>query len=628
VQVGGNVTFVFPAGANAAPGGPDDHAIPGWERIDAAFLDSKRAPVSEQRVLKYFSGKEPGWEEALFPAIRPREIVGELHGLVRRACVVNETCVTVLMGATGEGKSTGLRQTVAKLVEEDPDVCVVWRRDLSARLPVSELADLPVCGHWLFVADSAENIAKDVLNGLHTLIEAGRTDIHFLLSSRRTDWVIARVPEPRQWERQCDLKVRRLRGLSANDASSIVTAWQAYGAEGMGELAGLTTEHAASRLESESRSETDAGEGSLLGAMLRLRYGYKLQSHIARLIDCVDANEHFSPNLITALACVAIPHADGLLTLPRVVLMKALAIPNLVHLDENVIFPLADEALVASSGTTITTRHRAVAECIAKEIRDRHGDHYLDDIYVGLAMAVVESQSEGRIPDFETWNYLSRRFFDAGNRVRGIRIARAVVSRDPANAYYRATLARLLREDNTPDEALEVFQNSPPATRVHRGYCYEWAASAGMAGDLALNVVLALFSVADWQDNDLLESSPVGNKQAKISLNGVTRAFIPLFEQHGDDAFRQACGGAAQLALNQGLELDSMSLDYLNRSRNWATDHGVPDDVSPETAFERLMCGLQAAWDQLQSDPPAFVMPPSEMTFNGLRRLLRLADES
>ncbi len=588
----------------------------GWVWIDSRYLAQRRVNLTPEQALSYFDGRAPIWREALAPQIPRRDIVHELVAELEAARRAGGLRVTLLTGAAGEGKSTALMQTVCDLVETDPDWRILWHYDPSTPLPAEFLMWLSQSnGAWLIVSDEAELIAQRVFEVVKALHADRRQKMQFLLSCRDTDWMgvkAHRLP----WRQYATVIEKCLGGLTLDDARRIVAAWSIYGKEGLRKLDGLDRDEAAQRLVEAAKSEESSHEGAFLGAMLHVRWGEDLKEHVYNLLRKLEKLPILdtSLTLMDALAYIAAPHAENILSLAKVVLAEALGCTR-GELKRKVIGPLGEEAATATTGQFVFTRHRVIAEAAVEILSDTFYVD-VDEIFVDLMRAVLQLRESTFIPKFADWEYLCDHFFDKGDQALAIRLAQTARQIRPSNPYLIVKLAQLLREAGQPEQAVQVFLEAPSDIEKLRGYYHEWGTSQGNAGKYALNVCLSAVSLADQA-----ERKPPDNDAAKISLSGLSLAFVELFDSYNAPIFAEACGAAAQLGLT--LKLDPMTESFLQRSQARTRAAGV-EDVEPFVALERMQTGIIAAWEQREAELPEWIPPGDTLTFHGLARLLRI----
>ena len=153
----------------------------------------------------------------------------------------------------------------------------------------------------------------------------------------------------------------------------MVTAWSTYGKEGLKTLDGLELDEAASQLlEAAKSEEINSSEGTFFGAMLQVRWGEGLKSHIDNLLHKLERRSiGGGRTLKDAFAYIAAMHAENLPILSKDVLAAALHIP-FGDLKRAVLTPLGEEAAIATTGQFVFSRHRAIADsALASPVR-RH----------------------------------------------------------------------------------------------------------------------------------------------------------------------------------------------------------------------------------------------------------------
>jgi hypothetical protein len=380
----------------------------GWALMTVEDLKGRKVELTDEQVLSYFDGRAPIWREALAPQIPRREIVHKLVNDLETARREEKLSVILLTGAAGEGKTTALLQTVCDLVNSNTDWRILWRYDPIAPLPSEFLARLPSNGIWLVVSDDAEVITRRVFEAAQALNLAGRKNVHFFLCCRDTDWN-AVGGENLDWKHYVLFVKESLRGLSPGDARQVVTAWSAYHKEGLKALDGLKLDDAASQLLAAAKSEEISHhEGTFFGAVLQVRWGEDLKSHIDNLLHKLQVHPiGGGRTLKDAFAYIAALHAENLPILSKEVLAAVLQItPN--DLKRIVLVKLGEEAAIATTGRLVFTRHRAIADSALQILSERF-DVDLDEIYVDLIQSAIRTFLEGTyyVPNMGEWNYLS-----------------------------------------------------------------------------------------------------------------------------------------------------------------------------------------------------------------------------
>jgi hypothetical protein len=206
-----------------------------------------------------------------------------------------------------------LRQAVVALLEHEPGLRVLWRRDDSCGITAEQLLTLPKRDKpWLVATDAADLIAKPLHQGAQTLKGAGRGDLRFLLAARDSDWRAGGASRL-DWRPFADYDEGLLSGLTYEDAKAIARAWASFGDAGLGEAAGQDETDLAQRLHEAALADAAVGEGALLGGMLAVRLGAGLRGHVMSLMTRLgDTKLPGGGSLYRAFAYIAVMHAEGL----------------------------------------------------------------------------------------------------------------------------------------------------------------------------------------------------------------------------------------------------------------------------------------------------------------------------
>lgn len=591
----------------------------GWQWLDSNFIEGQRQTVDRPTVLAYYDGRIPSWAIALSVDVPRRTVVDSMVQKFLTEQEAGRASINLLCGAGGEGKTTATMQIAAALV--DLGWKVLWRRSEVKGLPkgfVEVLAD--TSGPWLIVTDDADLIARD----LYDNAKSGLPGVHFLLAARDTDWN-ASMDDVGRWNRLPGYQVEVLNGLNESDAQQIVGAWARYGAEGLGDLANIPSDQAAKILAMAAQDQ-DARfkhEGAFLGAMLKVRKGTDLLEHVASLLERLGARSighqknGESKTLRDAMAYIAAMHAENLLFLSKPVLAKVLGCkPG--KLKSDVLGPLGEEAAAGNCGKFILTRHRAIAEA-AMELLQRRFHYDAEELYVEMARAALEVFLErdpafGTVPEISKWNFISDHFFNEGQKEFGIQLAMNLVDVEPTNSFLICKLAQLYRESELPNEALEVFRNSPPMSVSQRPFFNEWATCEGSAGNYALNVWLDGLCLSDQAERRRLDSNG-----APINLAGFSLACLQLFTLHPNEKiYIDACAAASQLGL--ALKPKQETRRNLESNAEEARRHGVRL-CSIEDGLRFITRAVSLAWGHREAELPDWIPANEHLSFTELAAL-------
>jgi hypothetical protein len=276
-------------------------------------LEAHRRDITADEAARFFDGAEPDWSLALCPNLPRRAMVDRLADRIADYGGLERPQVTLLTGPGGEGKSMALRQAVVALLEHEPGLRVLWRRDDSCGITAEQLLTLPKRDKpWLVATDAADLIAKPLHQGAQTLKGAGRGDLRFLLAARDSDWRAGGASRL-DWRPFADYDEELLSGLTYEDAKAIARAWASFGDAGLGEAAGQDETDLAQRLHEAALADAAVGEGALLGGMLAVRLGAGLRGHVMSLMTRLgDTKLPGGGSLYRAFAYIAVMHAEGL----------------------------------------------------------------------------------------------------------------------------------------------------------------------------------------------------------------------------------------------------------------------------------------------------------------------------
>lgn len=586
-----------PAPGGAAPeiGTAAVTAPDGWHVVDVGFLEQHRKEPVRDQLLSFFDGRIPDWEIALCPGVPRRAMVETVVSRMAPAAKFPaKPYVALLTGAGGEGKSTAFRQAVAELVEKN-GWKALWRQSESLGITPEQVMALPHADHpWLIATDDADRRATDLLAVAKALHTAGRTDVHFLLACRETDWRAVFPGNDLAWEKVAEVLRLPMRGLAEGDAVKIVKAWGALGVDGLGELADRTEEAAIRELVEAARAEAiDTRNGAFLGAMLRVRVGDDIKEYVRRLMRPLRERPAPGGTLLDAYAHIAGMHAENLLFLSRPVLAAALGCDE-VRLDKEVIRPLVKEAMADQGGRYVFTRHRAIAETAMDILREEEWVEDADAIFPGLAAIARREfvRTHGAVPDIADWTFgVAKHFLDTRPEL-AIRVAEAVRAAQPSNLQSVVNLARILRGVERSQEAVSLLRlnwNSFTTHKDFRGYLYEWSAAAGNASAPALDGWLAGLSLADHA-----RLPPPDVERCILGLAGLGVAFGAMFEETGDPVFLAARGAAGQMGVH--LPCDKKTRGYFEKYRDDAARGGVKE-MTVEPAVETIRKAAAMAHD-------------------------------
>ncbi|MDX6272226.1 MAG: hypothetical protein QOD28_3449 [Acidobacteriota bacterium] len=621
--------------------------IAGWQVIDSALL-AALPPLRPEEVVRYFDGAVPTWRHAVSGAIPRRQEVAELGTRIAKVHSAKAACILQLIRAAGgEGKSTLLLQAAADAAHTG-DWTVLWRTSPTEGLPPEQVAKLDPSQQWLIVADAAENLVHDLADSASRL-DAGQTNVHFLVAARDADWRNAKGDQ-QPWDewltQQPDLI---LRDISRDDADKIVRAWEKCGPDGLRELA--ARDSTASRVAALQHAIRDAAldqwqkkrgrnptDGSFFGGLLAVRFGQKgLQAHVrgflTRLKD-VPAEEG-SGNLFDALVYVAACHGTGIPGISEIILADLVGVTR-DWIQSRIVRPLGEEAAAVQSAGHVFTRHSKVAAAILIEAEQTFGID-LSEVWTQL---IRQTTQTGREPGMRVGPTFSP-IVHAGPRLQRAlppqlsedrRKAIAIAAAEAAKKYQFEwlgcvdSLARTYRNAGDVEAAVCLFRTSLSEARlkvdynqVIRAYWYEWGVCEGNRGTEREHV-LANTWIGGLALSDSLSPAPITSKDIKLICAGLAVVFIKLAQHHFGCPYARGIRAAAYLGRFGGN--DPRAIGYFDKSDQHADKLKTPRPKDVAEAITWLTAGVAQAGRELQDSFLAGLAKPSEISFARFRRSL------
>ncbi len=628
-----------------------------WEQVDGLFLDSL-ADLTDAEVRLYFDGAVPTWRHALSDAIpRRRHVERLLDALQEAAEQSGASSLHLIEAAAGEGKSTLLLQTAVDTARRD-GWQVLARPTATIELDPDEIEALDPGVQWLLVADDAESLARRPNRNTPSDLEAcakrlhtrGRSNVHFLLAARDTDW--KRFGRKTAWEDWLRFKPPPplvLRGVNAADAEQIVSAWAQQGTEALGALAEVDAgERAETFRKAVKASGRGREDGSLFGGLLEARLGASgLRAHVRSLLARLqtDPVPGSTRTLYDALVFIAACHCGQGPGLSLNVLADLLGIDR-AWVRSAVTRPLGEEAAAVGGAESARTRHPRVAEAIVAEVEEAF-DTDLVEVWTAIVRQTIETSSDtqGGV-ERSSFNYIAHagpklardlKGVLPGDRRREVAIAaaQAGVEAQPERLDAVVDLARTHREVGQPAEGAAVLRSRRDTisdrvdyNKVIRSYWYEWGTCEGEADNYNANAWIGGLSLSDR-----LNPAPVTDQQIKLSCAGLGVAFGKLAAE-GDERFARALRAAAVVGM-AGLEAeerqkpwkDHTARRYFTKHHKQANELKAPEPSDLAEAVAWLQAGVRAAHPLLEDEELASLDAPEAVSFLRLRARLGIADD-
>jgi hypothetical protein len=585
--------------------------VPGWHAIDAQFLLERRTHVSPDDMIAFFDGRAPRWNVIANGEVNERTAVESISNDIATALAAHENSVHLILGPGGEGKSTTLMQTAARLAARS-DLRLLWHADEDARLSIEAVNSLPPDQRYILVSDYADLIARDVFDALRSSA-AGDRKLIFLLGCRDSDWVAAGAPDL-PWHRFSALRTYLMRGLTLEDASRVVTTWAKFGVRGLGRLDPTDLGDAARTLHASASSEVDLNEGAFLGAMLRTRIGEDLRNHVRDVMDRLRSRVVGSSTLMDAFAYVSVAHSKYLRFLSKAVLAETLGIAY-SDVNKKVLKGLGEEAAVARSGEFVLTRHIAIAQTAVSLLQATY-DLDPEELLTELVLGAQRAKTKGAlIPQLAQWRFLAGHLFDGGERELALRIAMALLQEFPDDSYIRAHTAHLFREADQNDVAARLFRESGGWVLDNgRAFYNEWATVEGNLTRHAVAVWLGVLALSDQIDR-----RPPDIKTLRVSLAGIGLALGHLRSDYNEREFAIAQGAIADLGLM--LPYDAKGVAYFRGFARAAKDFGYVSG-GLDRSVQLLEDIATHASSRRETELPNWVLDPSKLTLVGMRMIV------
>ena len=589
---------------------PTFAAPEGWVILDQEFLQERRQEVSAERIVQYFEGRVPQWEDILSGDIPRRAIVDDVAQSIKDGYTRDSAQITLLLGAGGEGKSTAFLQILEKLLES-PTMRILWRTNPEKSLHSSNLDGLRKSEFtWLIASDEGDSLISE---SFEILRSHGRNlKFGILLACRDTDW-IEKGGNSFQWGQFSHFVERRMKGLDETDARAIILAWTKYGPKGLGRLAEIPTEQAILDLIEAARLEATTTDGAFLGAMLRVRVGLALRDHVASLMVRLDQSEIrglHSKTLLDAFSYIVVPHAYNILFLSKSVLARALSMEE-GRVRRQVIGPLGEEAAATATGQAILTRHRAIAEA-AMELCSSRFDIDPEDILCDLVRSAIIANEQGDlVPGLAEWRFLSDRIFQLGNQSLGVRLAATAVHADRSNSFLAVKLAQLYRSAGQPEQSVKVFRDAYREARHNRAFYTEWATGEAFLRNPALSAWLSGVSLSDGTENRNPNIRDIG-----YGLAGSIASFNDLYSDFKFQVYFDAIHACNFVANRIGLtrsamdEIEKFALDGRSETYNFTS--------TPQSAITCLSDGYMQAYEQREFEFTPALPQPMNFSFHTL----------
>lgn len=592
----------------------------GWTTVTSSFLATHKAVATADSAITFLDGRIPAWRDSISDYVAHRELSLTLYNQLKQAIPSRESTIDVVLGASGEGKSTVALQLAAIAASDDgfgADILVLTGDYFGSE---SALFQLPTTKSLLLIVDDAYRFLPRIQEIVARMHREARQRVHLVLFSRDTDWHTA-GGTGFAFGRFARLREHSLRGLTRADAFSMVMIWERLGSAALGDLAALPDSEARvdRLLEASQGLGLSKHNRSLLGALLATRFGGGLRNHIAQLMARLQGRvirrASGQESLLDAVITIALPYAYEVVDLEPALLCDVYNLdwPTLVS---DVLEPLGDEAAITYSSGRVVIRHEMIASAIIDVALEWGYD--LEDVIGRLVAAAARRLvKHGYAPRTGTIAYVASRIADLpGLAVAAAQSAHAAV---PSRLSYVTHLSAALRRDR---QYVQAVQENVAAVRLlsdvqnadqARGYLTEWGVAEGNNGNWARNAVLVGMALQD--------SSSMSPITAGRSKGAVSCLLLALRKLHEAEAQAELLKGIAALTvISRGLGSPD-SLAWLREAERLVDRHGesYPDLLDASKLTSALKTAMWAARSRLEGALPAG-LPPVSGGFSELAR--------
>ncbi|GGQ79578.1 P-loop NTPase [Couchioplanes azureus] len=615
--------------------GPGTPAIPdGWAVCPPSFFAGL---TPESNLTKFFNGGDPYWEAVVNPGLVRIQLTRAILERTRRRINENKTGIELVIGPTGEGKSTAIRQAAAILGLEDSRT-VLWREQGYAILDESVLAAARALGaNTVLVSDDAHL----VLQPLNELVMNGsvpREGLQILLASRDTDWIRQRrvlgfkLDPKDSWTSKLPLVSTKhpFGRVTEDDARKIVRSWRTLEPDPPSTISNLDDVDAA-KLLSEASTGADPENGALLGGLLKIRYTpEELRAHLRDLLESLSQDATESPmtlaDVVFVLALVNVAGIDGV---PTEVVARFCGVDQSLF-RRDVANRLGREAVANYSDDVMRTRHPTVASTIV-EIAMSHDSDIAAEASAFHLLAAVEqagSNSQFRVGYGQLFG-LGRKLYKAAvpatvapqSRALGIALARRVCELRPKTLANYMALSECLRLEKQAPKALTTVWAPLADELISRGAWEDWnkncrtavnefAITASLCGDEREAAIIRMAALSDIYQANRLEYDKVS-----FSMRGLVLHFSRLYHNYGQPWAEEALG-----------EINGCLAAFFPES--YPVEHGTEQPLTPFTTAGTLIRQLNALQSTLRTHESDYLDIPlwvARSTFSELDKFLTKA---
>jgi hypothetical protein len=620
----------FPHSSQELDTFPQPDPYHGWDLIDKNRIKALQANVTKENILGYFDGMLPSLNVGASKDISRRKIVLEL---TNRFLGISNTppTITAILGAAGEGKSTVIIQCMIDLVSNSDDWhALYWNSEDTPELSKNLFASLRNQDrNFLIVLDNAGLVSSDILLAITRLLRTEVNGIHFLIADRDTDWRHGEIPTSNNNSKLFSSRLQNnysevvLRGISRDDAQKMVFAWRAFGEDGLRELYSLKNEEAIERLIQGAEEELlrSKHEGSLLGALFKVRSGKHLEEHVRDLLEklsnrSIACTFQGSRTLLDALAYIAAMHSENCLYLTRDVLAEVFRC-DLSEITREVLHPLGEEALTDKTGERVLVRHRTIAEIIVNLLLRETGWD-IESAICELVVAVEHLVNSGEyLEHLPLWRKMPRYFASEGKKRLAVTLAKLQTKYSPTDSFTQLGLANLYHELEMPHQTVNALLDAPKEMQLNRMATIRAATIFNKVERPICGLLLSWLSLSDAIDND-----PPTLKSCKLTLSKMAQLAIDSWKRSPSRRLLLIAYGTSYCfkCIEEDIGLHYRIFPHMEFSET----EGVTISGGKALVFTTLRNEISLLYKQHAQDLPKWATPLGDATFIGFSNVLNI----
>lgn len=584
---------------------------PGWMRLDAKWMAEQKRDITQADAQRFFDGAEPTWALAQSPHFPVRHQAKPLLESVIGFRGEDRPQIAWVRGPTAEGKSMLLRQLVARALEEQPTLQVLWHQDENQGLNAQSFeALLMTDARWLVVSEHGHGLVRSLQTLASRLKQKGQCHVQFLMAAHDSDWKLVKA-DSIYWSQFSQYDEVNLSGLPPEDAQAIAQTWLHFGSQMNSAASAHHTPEALAQEMLLAAKDEGAQGSAFFGALLTLRYGHDLKGHVRALMEKFDALPVQGGGTVgQAFHYIAAMHAQGFEFLSTKVLAKTMGCDEAVF-KRDVRKPLSDEA-ATGTGQFLRTRHHKIAATVLQLCEDEDID--LKDLYLPLVEAAILScrVEDVWMDEIANWEYdLTKHFAEIGRKDLAIAIAEKMHGTAPNNSHYVVKLARLRRENKDFPGAINALKALTPPPQNNRAYWLEWGMVSGKQEKWLANAALHAYSISDDLKTQLTDENVVK------AFNGLAMVFDQLNKKTNQQNLLNARNACLQL----GLFIDPKNQDLLKTLKNF-TNVAAPSNMQEGVQWFQEGLATVFANDTLEPEYIELIGTPRQFQFNTLKSLL------